>query len=199
VQADQSLGKAHTVLCQATLGAKVRTIPLLLLFSGSGRSDPNPDSIVWLLVVSSGTTRTGRSWATKAWRTVSAWTRRVGSGHPCPMASACSTRRPRRSSARSVLHPCPPCHPALQRPVQRPRSSADATTLREEDILREDPRSGASLLNKLPSVDLLTAEACVGFGVQIIMGVNTANLVFGDGGDVFICGAGHVWRIQRKV
>ena len=27
VQADQSLGKAHTVLCQATLGAKVRTIP----------------------------------------------------------------------------------------------------------------------------------------------------------------------------
>ena len=27
VQADQSLGKAHTVLCQATLGAKVRIIP----------------------------------------------------------------------------------------------------------------------------------------------------------------------------
>ena len=34
---------------------------------------------------------------------------------------------------------------------------------------------------------------------QVIMGVNTANLVFGDGGDVFICGAGHVWRLQRKV
>ena len=31
------------------------------------------------------------------------------------------------------------------------------------------------------------------------MGVNTSNIVFGDGGDVFVTGAGHVWRLNRKV
>ena len=36
-------------------------------------------------------------------------------------------------------------------------------------------------------------------GRDVSVGVNTANLVFGDGGDVFVCGAGHVWRLQRKV
>ena len=33
---------------------------------------------------------------------------------------------------------------------------------------------------------------------EIIMGVNTSNVCFGEGKDVFITGAGHVWRAQRS-
>jgi len=34
---------------------------------------------------------------------------------------------------------------------------------------------------------------------KIFMGTNTSNLQFGDDGDVFITGLGHLWRIQRQV
>ena len=34
---------------------------------------------------------------------------------------------------------------------------------------------------------------------QVVLGVNTSNVCFGDGADVFVTGAGHVWRLRRKV
>lgn len=30
-------------------------------------------------------------------------------------------------------------------------------------------------------------------------GTNTSNVAFGEGGDVFVTGLGHVWRLRRKV
>jgi gluconolactonase len=33
--------------------------------------------------------------------------------------------------------------------------------------------------------------------VQIVLGVNTSNIAFGDGGDVWLTGAGHLWRMRR--
>ena len=30
-------------------------------------------------------------------------------------------------------------------------------------------------------------------------GTNTSNVAFGEGGDVFVTGLGHVWRLRRRV
>jgi gluconolactonase len=33
---------------------------------------------------------------------------------------------------------------------------------------------------------------------RIIFGINTSNLCFGDDGDVFVTGLGHIWRLKRR-
>ena len=34
---------------------------------------------------------------------------------------------------------------------------------------------------------------------SVKLGTNISNVRFGDGGDVFVTGKGHVWRLKRKV
>jgi len=34
---------------------------------------------------------------------------------------------------------------------------------------------------------------------KVIFGTNTSNIQFGDGGDVFVTGLGHLWRLYRKI
>lgn len=93
-------------------------------------------------------------------------------------------------------------------PLQR-HAVLDPTTLGDESLKASVAGAGLSDGFKIDAKGRIWSSTPGGIVVidpekkavlaKVMWGINISNLQFGAGGDIFVTGTGHIWRLRRKV